>query len=247
MKLDSRKADAITKKMDLAAKEKGMVPIPLGKFRFTCDRCGKCCENGTVITLKPFDILSISKATNKTTTELFENDYFHGYRGKDSGFPGCTLNTTPVCVFKKNNQCGIYEFRPLQCRLFPIGEILAPFDIDNINSYEQRFYVHKNCSSIPIERQKNYTVNEWIKQQNVEPSLNYAREWKQILLQIGQLTKYPIPESITTIIGIISYHFDGCSNIRTVENIHKKYRVMLQFLHQLFELLKQEGIWEKVK
>jgi hypothetical protein len=85
-------------------------------LKFKCTGCGKCCtgSDGYVyLSSKDVDNLSTHlnlppKEFTKTYTRFIRGDYALKDQPKSGD-----------CIFLKNNQCSVYESRPIQCRTFP--------------------------------------------------------------------------------------------------------------------------------
>jgi Fe-S-cluster containining protein len=86
--------------------------------RFECVKCGICCgdtaEKNRHILLLESEVKEISEKTGKKAADFcveIEGSSPYGFemRKQQDG----------KCVFLKNNQCTIYDFRPLICRFYP--------------------------------------------------------------------------------------------------------------------------------
>ena len=116
-------------------------------IRFTCTECGQCCtgEPGRVrISREELEALAGHLALSPG--ELIEGCLVHG----PDGF---RIREKPNgdCHFFKNNRCGIYDFRPRQCRTFP-------FWVNNMRS-EKAW--EKTCARCPgIGEGRHYTRDE---------------------------------------------------------------------------------------
>ncbi len=85
-------------------------------LRFHCTGCGKCCTGSPgYIFLSPDDLEKLSSHC-QLSIEQFVDQYTQRVDDQISliDTPG-----TDACIFLKNNQCSIYEARPIQCRTFP--------------------------------------------------------------------------------------------------------------------------------
>ncbi len=92
-------------------------------FKFKCQMTACCCTNMEIF-LNPYDILQIAKKCSITTTEVLKK-YIHFLKDKDSGIirPIFKRARTGLCDFNINRLCTIHSYRPLSCRLFPLGRI----------------------------------------------------------------------------------------------------------------------------
>jgi uncharacterized protein len=82
-------------------------------FSYVCNACGRCCHN-KVITLSPYDLLRLARATNLSTREAI--DRFTIRRGSILKF-----TDDGACVALEGARCGVHRGRPLACRLYPLG------------------------------------------------------------------------------------------------------------------------------
>ena len=82
-------------------------------FSYLCNACGLCCHD-KVITLSPYDVLRLARATGVSTREAI--DRFTIRRGSILKFTG-----DGACVALDGVRCGVHRGRPLACRLYPLG------------------------------------------------------------------------------------------------------------------------------
>jgi Fe-S-cluster containining protein len=82
-------------------------------FSYHCNQCGRCCHN-KVITLSPYDILRIARATAMSTGEVVRRYTIRR---------GSILRFLPEgrCAALDGARCGLHQGRPLACRLYPLG------------------------------------------------------------------------------------------------------------------------------
>jgi Fe-S-cluster containining protein len=135
---------------DFAAQlAKRMEPVVLDPVRFTCNRCGRCCESFTIgvaredidriIAGKQFRMLPfLTLAENHPSFQFWNKKMF---RANDLIYPPelvCWIkqinpslertgpNDLSSCVFYNSmtKACTVYDFRPAECRLYPVGNKL---------------------------------------------------------------------------------------------------------------------------
>lgn len=82
-------------------------------FSYQCNQCGLCCHN-KVITLSPFDVLMIARASSITTGEAVRRYTIRR---------GSLLRFHPEggCSALEGHRCALHRGRPLACRLYPLG------------------------------------------------------------------------------------------------------------------------------
>jgi Fe-S-cluster containining protein len=83
------------------------------RFSYQCRQCGLCCHD-KVVTLSPYDVLRIARASGVTTGEAVRRYTMRR---------GSLLRFRPDggCVALAGWQCVIHSGRPLACRLYPLG------------------------------------------------------------------------------------------------------------------------------
>jgi Fe-S-cluster containining protein len=82
-------------------------------FSYRCGQCGRCCHD-KVITLSPYDVMRMARATGLTTGDLIAR--FTIRRGSLLKF-----GDDGACAAIVGASCSIHGARPLSCRLYPLG------------------------------------------------------------------------------------------------------------------------------
>ena len=172
------------KELKKALKEMRGIDVELlrkdSSFRFECDMCGKCCTSSTIdsILFKPYDIYKIAKGLNIKTSDVLEK-YAEFYIGGQSGFPIIRMlsNKNGKCYFLKNygnkSLCGVNDFKPGSCSLYPLGRAIVTNKNANENKDEQEvmyFLQDVNCGF----KNKQNTVDSW---------LGLHREYEEFVLK----------------------------------------------------------------
>jgi Fe-S-cluster containining protein len=82
-------------------------------FSYQCNQCGRCCHD-KVITLSPYDVLRIARATALSTGEVVRRYTLRR---------GSILRFLPegMCAALDGVRCTLHRGRPLACRLYPLG------------------------------------------------------------------------------------------------------------------------------
>lgn len=142
-------------------------------FHFSCKQCGKCCTNREgmqSIILNPKDIFNIAKNLNMKTEEVVMK-YGNPGVGDSSKLPLVYIKNTnnifdpePSCIFKNGNGCGIHGFKPIVCKLFPLGRVSSFEKEDNTNAPPVVKYMVQdvNCDGSKPTRNNGHTVDEWL-------------------------------------------------------------------------------------
>lgn len=95
----------------------------MSKNYFECNNCGFCCiDPVTQINLTLVDVKWLSEYTKKSVQQLFESGIISFVPfiqdNKFSEFE-VELGMKKPCQLYKNNNCGAYDARPMNCRTFP--------------------------------------------------------------------------------------------------------------------------------
>jgi Fe-S-cluster containining protein len=82
-------------------------------FSYQCNQCGRCCHD-KVITLSPYDVIRIARASGLSTHAVVEHYTFRR---------GSVLRFLPEgsCAALDGARCTLHQGRPLACRLYPLG------------------------------------------------------------------------------------------------------------------------------
>lgn len=120
--------------------------VPYSGQKYDCKKCGECCKvRGVPLTL--FDIERIETSTDKEFAlyDVSRNRFVIEKRIWDNG-----------CVFLDDKYCSIHEYKPLICKLFPLGIFYNPLS-DNDTPYTLKngnkvfLYVDLSCPGIGEE------------------------------------------------------------------------------------------------
>lgn len=156
------------------------------KFRFRCYpgiSCYKSCCKNIDIMLTPYDILRLKNRLGISSGEfLFK--YTYVFIEPRSGYPFVFLNKNEdeekTCPFLVDAGCSVYEDRPATCRYYPIGQAsLKKLDLTTGITEEHYFFVKEpHCKG--FEEDKEWTVEEWRKDQSVDLYDDMNRGWREL-------------------------------------------------------------------
>ncbi|MFA5366088.1 MAG: YkgJ family cysteine cluster protein [Candidatus Bathyarchaeia archaeon] len=120
---------------------------------FTCNDCGICCGDTQTknrhILLTQKDADRITKHTNQiinTFAEKIEGKHLYIYEMQKNP-------KTQKCTFHKNNQCTIYQQRPLICRFYP-------FQLTTTEDNNYAIEVTNECPNVNTPNQKEKPLTE---------------------------------------------------------------------------------------
>ena len=141
-------------------------------FGFACHpgvRCFNACCGDLNLMLTPYDVLRLRKGLGHDSKKFIHN-HADITRTPGTGFPMCKLrmldNAKRSCPFVRAEGCSIYENRPGACRTYPLGR--ASRMDENGKTVEQFFIVQEpHCRG--FEEDKEWTSDEWLKDQGLEP------------------------------------------------------------------------------
>jgi Fe-S-cluster containining protein len=87
-------------------------------FSYQCNQCGRCCHD-KVITLSPYDIIRIARASALRTGDVVQRYTIRR---------GSILRFLPegMCAALDGVRCTLHQGRPLACRVYPLGIERAP-------------------------------------------------------------------------------------------------------------------------
>lgn len=216
------------KELKKALKEMRGIDVELlrkdSSFRFECDMCGKCCTSSTIdsILFKPYDIYKIAKGLNIKTEEVLDK-YAEFYIGGQSGFPIIRMlsNKNGKCYFLKKagnkSLCGINDFKPGSCSLYPLGRAIVTNKNANENKDEQEvmyFLQDVNCGF----KNKQNTVDSW---------LGLHREYEEFVLKNEAYMFNKISKMID--LQELNLLFNSCSSMDKI--ISKYYSALLNLYY----------------
>ena len=151
----------------------------LGTFNLCSNCVGKsatCCCNPNVDSpmLLPKEAETISK-NMKINIEDFANQIDFSKMHKDYSLKDLyqmkRQENNNNCYFYKNNQCTIYEIRPIDCRIFPYD-----IKLENDGNYYLVYYKSKECQ-IMNEKIKDIKMVSYNTRLFLRLLLPYIREW----------------------------------------------------------------------
>jgi Fe-S-cluster containining protein len=165
------------------------------KFRFRCHKdikCfTKCCSNINIL-LTPYDIVRIKKRLKLSSEEFLEK---HTYMEVDdkSKQPLVRLrmldDDDKKCPFVTSEGCTIYTDRPANCRYYPIGQGTLRKEGEKGPVNEEFYFLIREPHCLGYEEDKEWTIESWRIDQEVDLYDEINREWKEIQLRRNPLLK----------------------------------------------------------
>lgn len=191
---------------------------PGDTFQFSCKRHGDCCtnRNNNPIICSPYDSFNLQTHLGVNSGE-FKKYFADLILASDSEFPVMLLSSPKIndyadqCVFLDNNNCRVYEARPLVCRLYPLGRILD----NDMTSYFFKVNTASNCG---LGKGPSHTIDEWINKTKSRPYLDWSEKFYKLLMKIN-ISKYKsMPDKFKSTLATLLYDTTIIDRIPSIEN-----------------------------
>lgn len=186
-------------------------------FKFKCQMTACCCTNMEIF-LNPYDILQIAKKCSITTTEVLEK-YILFLKDKDSGIirPIFKRARTGLCDFNLNRLCTIHIYRPLSCRLFPLGRIDGEYFLQ-----EAKF-----CKG--LEEDKIVQLSDYLKDDDGDIYLEMTDIYHKIIVSLKKDNQAILDNPYyIDLLNVLLYDFDYFYN-GEYSYLNNKNKVILSF------------------
>jgi len=193
-----------------------VVPVKLtenSRFKFRCHKGVKCftaCCSNINIVLPPYDLLRLRKRLG-LSTEDFINQYCEIEILAKTLLPVITLkmqkDEKKSCPFVTPDGCTVYEDRPSNCRYYPMG--MATLRKKDADSGKDEFYFmirEDHCKG--FEEDKEWTINEWRKDQQADLYDDMNRGWMEILIKKKSFGEKEFPEIKNQMFFMVSTNTD---------------------------------------
>lgn len=156
------------------------------KFKFNCHNnisCfNKCCSDVNIF-LTPYDIIRL-KNNLKISSQEFLDTFTLLPIDENQNHPVVMLrmnrDENKSCPFVGSGGCTVYEDRPWSCRMFPLGTA-SPKDKGE-NDEGEFYFILEEPVCKGYEEEKGWTVNEWLKEQEVNEYVEMGELFKEISL-----------------------------------------------------------------
>ena len=137
-----------------------------------CAGCSDCCHfSSDTIILDPSDMYRLEKGLNMKFEELY--DKYISLRMVDGlSLPYLIVDEGKGCrLLSENGRCTIHEFRPGNCRLFPLARIYENGDY--------RYFVQKNqCTS---DLRIKVKIKDWIGIADMRSYRRFLNTWHELI------------------------------------------------------------------
>ncbi len=159
---------------------------PNTEIKFSCHKgisCWNACCKRADLTLTPYDIIRLKKATGKDSSTVLK-EHTVPFTMDADGVPGLKLRTTDegTCLFMHEVEgCTIYEDRPSACRYYPLGNLsMKKADQGHEN---QHFVLVKEDHCKGHEEDKTYNIQSFREDQKVIDFDQHNIEYFQLILK----------------------------------------------------------------
>ncbi len=169
-----------------------VVPTKLtleSKFKFRCHKGIKCfthCCRNIEILLTPYDIVRLKNRLGMSS-EVFLDTYTHMKIDEKSSHPHAILKMTDdkdkKCPFVTEEGCTVYTDRPANCRYYPIGQGTFKKEGEDGPVEEEFYFFIKEDHCYGYHEKKEWTIESWRKDQEVDYYDSVNREWKALQLR----------------------------------------------------------------
>ncbi len=146
-----------------------------------CKGCSFCCrEMGESVVLTPYDMYELTKNLGKSFDELMA-DWIELYMTDGMAMPNLKMaGEKEICSFlNEEGRCGIHDFRPGLCRLFPLGRNYETETIETEDGPKERrgfryFIVENSCPKLPGTKVK---IEKWLGIRNLKRNEEFITKW----------------------------------------------------------------------
>ena len=155
-------------------------------IQFRChkgiDCFNACCKN-IDIQLTPYDVVRMKKRLGMTSSE-FLLKYTYPFEMERDGIAGIKLQPVEngsACQFMTDEGCSIYEDRPTACRYYPVAQLSLRRSDEFTDRTSYALVQESHCHG--HQEPRKLTVDEYRKEQGLEPYDELNRGWRQLILK----------------------------------------------------------------
>jgi len=165
-----------------------------------CRDCFECCRFvGDTIILDPMDIYMLNLGTGKSFAELLQEEKIELNMKEGLLLPNIkTGSEDTACGFlKEDGRCGIHNYRPGFCRLFPLGRVYED------GGFSYFLQVHE-C---PRAGKSKVKVKKWIGIPNLEEYEKFVLIWHDHLRDFSEELRNGAPDKIAGLTVMFLKHY----------------------------------------
>ncbi len=193
-----------------------VVPVKLtgeSRFKFRCHpgvKCFTACCSNINIVLPPYDLLRLRKRLGMTS-EDFINKYCEIEILAKTLLPVITLKMRDdekrSCPFLTPQGCTVYEDRPNICRYYPVG-MATLRKRDSETGRDEFYFMTKEDHCKGFEEDKEWTIDEWRKDQQADLHDEMNRGWMEILIKKKSFGEREFPDIKNKMFFMVSTNLD---------------------------------------
>ncbi len=160
-------------------------PLTGEGFAFACHPGVPCfteCCRDLKLLLTPYDVLRLKTRLGADASDFLERHTrteFDEQRGFPMVFLEMKTDPRKTCPFVSDEGCSVYEDRPAACRTYPIAR--ASRMHRGHGRVQEDYFVLKEAHCRGFEETRTWTVEEWIRDQGLEPYHVYNNLWMEII------------------------------------------------------------------
>ncbi len=166
-------------------------PLTSGRFRFDCHPKVPCfteCCRDLNLMLTPYDLLRLKNRFHMSSRAFLE-EYTEPHLDEGETFPKVRLRMGAEprrpCPFVSSAGCTVYEDRPSACRIYPLGRATARNS--SFPRALERFFLVRESHCRGFEEPRQWTVEQWIQDQELTSFQNFNDLWTEIVTHPGAL------------------------------------------------------------
>ena len=166
-----------------------VVPETFGgdrEIRFRCRKgiaCWNACCSNIDITLTPYDVVRL-KARLRLDSSAFLREHTFPYEMERDGLAGVKLKPVEggtACRFMRPEGCAVYEDRPTACRYYPVALLAMRRQGESTDRDSYALVKEPHCKG--HEEPRTITVDDYRREQGLQPYDTLARGWRQLVLK----------------------------------------------------------------
>jgi len=191
--------------------DQNLEPLPDGRFCFDCRPDVPCftdCCAKLNLALTPYDVLQLSRGLDMSTTEFLEK---HVVGEEESGkLPvarlAMDLEDDGRCPFVTEAGCSVYKHRPSACRTYPLAR--ASSRDAKGGPARVAHFVLKEPHCRGFEEEREWTVDEWNANQEIETYNELNDLWMEIVTRQAEVLDSPGSDQKVGMFNLASYDLD---------------------------------------
>ena len=199
------------------------------RFAFSCYPGIKCftkCCSGIRIFLSPYDIFRLRKRMGMTSQEFLEAYTIPmTVDGTPLQVAGLKMKSDEQrsCPFVTPEGCTVYSDRPLICRYYPVGMgFMKKFDR---TSGEDFFIMIKEDHCLGHAEKKQWTVDEWRKDQESDLYDEMNHDWREVVLKVKTLGQVEFSARSLELFYMVSTNLDLFARMAFSERFLNAYEM----------------------